>query len=264
MIDARNLDATEPRQAAWARGFATLLRKEASTWTGTTAAWLQPLLWLALLVGPLTLPLYLMRDVFEAETTGVLSVATEMFFTFVALAPAIGAVILMQGSVITERQLGTAAWILSKPVGRASFLLAKVAAHGVALLVAALALPGAAAYALLSLENGAPLASGPFVTGLGLAALHVTFYLVLTLALGAVTAIRGIVLAVPLALLLGSDVILGLVPDAGLVTPWLLPRFASAAAQGMTPPTTLPVVATLAWGVALVAVAIWRFGREDL
>lgn len=264
MSDVRTLDATRPRGGAWGRGFGNLLRKEASAWIGTRSIWLQPLVWLAVLVGPLLLPLYGMRELFEAEANGVLGVATEMFFTFGALAPAIGAVVLMQGSVIAERQLGTAAWVLSKPVGRTAFLLAKLVAHGLALLLAALALPGVVAYALLSWENGALLPALPFLAGLGVAALNVTFYLVLTLALGAVTGVRGVVLAVPLALLLGGDVILGLAPDLAQVTPWLLGRFASLVAQGGTLPTALPLVATVLWCVVFMGVGLWRFGREDL
>ncbi len=264
MTDAQPAETKRPRRPSGLRGFAALAGKEASAWTRTRSLWLQPLMWTALLVGPMLLPLYLMRDVFEAETTGVLSTAMEMFFGIAALAPAIGAVILMQGSVIGERQLGTAAWILSKPVGRTAFLLAKLATHGVALLTASLVLPGLLAFALLSLENGASLLVLPFVAGLGVAAVHISFYLILTLALGALTSVRAVVLAVPLALMLGGDVILGIAPRLASVTPWLLTRFTTVAARGEALPTSLPLVATVAWAVAFMAFAVWRFGREDL
>ncbi|MFO7592080.1 MAG: ABC transporter permease subunit [Acidimicrobiia bacterium] len=264
MMDTRAAENGRGDRAAGLRGFANLVRKEASAWTGTRSGWLQPLVWMAVLIGPLVLPLYLMRDVFEAETNGVLATGLEMFFGLAALAPSLGAVILMQGSVVSERQLGTAAWVLSKPVGRAAFLLAKLVAHGAALLVAALVLPGLVAYALLSIENGAPLPALSFAAALGVAALHVTFYLVLTLALGAVTDVRAVVLAVPLVLMLGGDVILGLAPRLAEVSPWLLSRFTIVVANGEALPTYLPLVATVLWSAAFTAIAIWRFGREDL
>lgn len=264
MSDARTVDVDRTTGPESSRGFVALVAKEAGAWTRTRSVWLQPLVWSALLVGPMLLPLYVMRDLFEAETNGVLATALEMFFGIVALAPAIGAVVLMQGSVIGERQLGTAAWVLSKPVGRTAFLLAKLTTHGVALLLASVLLPGLVAFALLSLENGAPLPAIPFAAGLAVAAVNVTFYLVLTLALGAVTNVRAVVLAVPLALMLGGDVIMGLAPRLAQITPWILSRFAVVVARGEPLPTSLPLVATLVWAVAFLTIAIVMFGREDL
>lgn|SRR5690606_30238371 len=246
------------------RGFGNVFRKELSSWTGTRSRWVQPLVWLAVLIGPLLLPLYLMREVFAAQAAGVLAMGLEMFFTLAALAPAVGAVLLMQGSVITERQLGTAAWVLSKPVGRSAFLLAKLTANAAALLIAATLLPGAVAYGLLSLEHGAPLALDSFLRALALDAVNVLFYLTLTLALGALVNNRGVVLAVPLALLLGGDLVLSLAPGLASVTPWVLGRFAAVVAQGQALPSAWPVLASLGWCVVLLAAALWRFGREDL
>lgn len=57
------------------------------------------------------------------------------------------------------------------------------------------------AYALLSVERGAALPLPPFVAALGLSALNLLFYLVLTLALGAIVRVRGVALGVPLALI---------------------------------------------------------------
>src|SRR5690606_1253934 len=124
--------------------------------------------------------------------------------------------------------------------------------------------PGAFAYGLLSLENGAPLALGSFLGGMALAAANVLFYLTLTLALGALVDNRGVVLAVPLALLLGGDLVLGLGPALASVTPWVLGRFAAVVGQGDALPSAWPLLATLVWCALLVAAGLWRFGREDL
>ena len=204
-----------PRGSPWhgaLRGFGNVFRREVSSWTGTRSWWLQPLVWVVILIGPLLLPLYLMREAFAAKASGVLATGLEMFFTLAAVAPAVGAVLLMHGSVITERQLGAAAWVLSKPVGRSAFLIAKLLANALALFVAAIIAPGAVAYALLSVENGAALAPCPFLAALVVSAVNVLFYLTLTFALGSMVNSRLVVLAVPLALLLGGDLVLGFAP----------------------------------------------------
>lgn len=256
--------APERARAVWWTGFANLLRKEIAAWTGRRTWWVQPGIWLLVLTGPMMLPLALMREVFAAETEGVFAVARQMFFGLGSSAPAIGAVLLMQGSVVTERELGTAAWVLSKPVTRSAMLLAKLVVNATALLLAAFALPGAVAFVLLSRENGAALPLAPFATALGLAAVNVLFYLVLTLALGATVRSRGVVLAVPLAALLAGDLLLGVLGRFGEITPWLVARFVPFVAEGGALPTILPVAATFAWIVVLMVLAVVAFGREDL
>lgn len=102
--------------------------------------------------------------------------------------------------------------------------------------------------------------------GLGLAALNVIFYLVLTLSLGAISDNRVVVLAVPLAVLLGGDLILGLMPGLAQVTPWLLGRLGGLVAQGGVAGGALaaPSLSTLAWCVVFVAAGLRAFEREDL
>ena len=154
--------------------------------------------------------------------------------------------------------------MLSKPVSRTAFLLAKLAAHGLALLIASLVVPGVAAYVMLSGETVGMFPVGGFLVALALAALNVIFYLSLTLGLGAFTSSRGVVVAVPLALLLGGDLILNFAPDLAQVMPWVLGRFGSLAAQGQGLPTVVPVAATAAWTVVFTVAAVVRFEREDL
>lgn len=261
---ASERSAAARRDAVWWTGFVNLLRKEIAAWTGRRTWWVQPGIWLLVLVGPTTLPLYLMREVFAAETEGVFEVARQMFFGLASSAPAIGAVLLMHGSIVTERDLGTAAWVLSKPVTRSAMLLAKLAVNAAALLLAAFVLPGVVAFALLSRENGAALPLAPFASALGLAALTTLFYLVLTLALGATVRSRGVVLAVPLATLLAGDLLLGVLGRLGEITPWLVARFVPFVAAGGPLPTVVPMAATVAWCAALMVLAVVAFGREDL
>lgn len=255
----------QPATAAGSlRGFGNLWRQEAAAWTRTRARWLQPLLWVGLLNGLMTFPLLFMRDLFTPEFGSPAVAATDMFFSLAALATAAGAVLLAHGTIIGERQQGTAAWVLSKPVARSAFVLAKFAALAVGLLLTAVALPAAIAYALLSLEVGAPLPAGPFVAAAGILALSLTWYLALTLMLGTLLDARAAVLAIPLALLVGGDVLIAVWGGFGMLGPWVLGRAASLLAQGGPLLSPWPLVASTVGALVFIGVAMWRFERQEL
>lgn len=246
------------------RGLANLLRKEAAAWTRTRLGLVQLVLWPALLLGLQALPLLAMRDVFTAEFGSPADAALDMFLSLGALAPAAGAVILAHGAIIGERQLGTAAWVLSKPVSRSAFVLAKLAVLSAGLLLCAVALPAVLSYGLQALERGAVLPPLPYLAATGLLALHLLWYLSLTLLLGTLTNARGAVLALPLVALVGGDVLIGAWPALAEAGPWLLGRMAVVLATGGPLLSVWPIVSTAAASVLFVALALWRFGREEL
>lgn len=255
--------AAAPTRVA-GRAFATLARKEAWGWLRSHAWWSQPAIFSVVLVGSLALPLVLLRDTFAAEPGGVVGAAVGMFTSLAGVAPAIGAVLWFQNALVGERQSGTAAWILSKPVPRWAIPVAKLAVNGGLLLVASLLVPAALAYAVLGLEAGGPPGMGAFAAAVAIVALHTAFYAALTLAVGAATDVRGAVMAVPLAVLLTGDLIVGVVPALGGVSPWLLGRGAGLVAQGQAFPVPSALPATAALTAAALAFALWRFGRQDL
>ena len=262
--DASAAGRLQPRdERGWRRGFVNLLRNEVGAWTQTRTWWVQFAIWIGILNGLLLLPLVLLRDMFTAEASGPLASGIEMFFTIGALAPSIGIVILTHGAIITERQLGTAAWVLSKPVSRTAFVLAKFVANALGILVTGVLAPAVIAYAALSIEHGAPLPAGSFAGATGLIALTVLFYLSLTIVLGTLLRARGPVLAVPIVLLLVGDGLVGLWPALAHVGPWLLGRMAMLIAQGMPLLSGWAVLTTAGLSVAFLALAIWRFGREE-
>ena len=245
------------------RGFANLLRKELATWTRTRSGWVQLVLWLAVLNGLMTLPLVFMREMFAGEMGSPFTAAMDMFFNLGALVPYAGVVILAHGAIIAERQLGTAAWVLSKPVARSSFVLSKFVAYGIALLVLALALPGLVAYGALSLEAGAPLDAPRFAAGVGMLALGLLWFLALTLMLGTLASARGVVLAVPLVLLVAGDMLIMLWPTLAELGPWMLGRMAMLVAEGGPLLSPWPLLSTALGTAASLTVALWRFGREE-
>ena len=247
----------------WRSGLANLLRKDLATWTRTRTGWVQVLVWVALLNGLLTLPLVFMRDLFTTEFGGNFDAALDMFFNLAAMIPYAGVVILAQGAIIGERQLGTAAWVLSKPVSRSAFVLGKFAALALGMLVSAVAIPALIAYGALSLEFGAPLDAVRFAAAVGIVALGLLWYLALALMLGTLVQQRGVVLAVPLVSIVAGDMLIAVWGGLGELGPWLLGRIALVVVQGGPLLSPWPLVATALTTVAFIAVALWRFEREE-
>lgn len=262
-VDTRTERPARTERAAARSGFRNLLRSDARAFWGTHQWWLQSLLWLGIIVGLLVAPLSFAREIFEGEGEHILTTATGMFFTLAALGPAIAAIIHMQNAIVGEKQLGTAAWVLSKPVSRTAFVLSKFTSRAFGLLTTALVVPSIVSYALLSLENGAPLPIANFLAALGLVVLVVLFYLAFTLMLGTLFDSRGAVIALPLVLLLTGDLLIGTVPFAVQLLPASLPDLATLLALGEPLPLWLPIVATALWTAFFVLVAVWRFGREE-
>lgn len=258
------MTSPDRRSGVARRALATLIAKEASAWRRGHAWWSQPLIFLGLTAGGLALPLSLLRDVFASEPGGILAGAASVLSGLLATAPAIAAVLWFQNALIGERQSGTAAWILSKPVPRWTVPASKLIVHAGGTLLVAIAVPGALAWVVLSASLPAAPPLAPFAAALLVLALHALFYASLSLALGAAFDARGVVVAVPLAMLLGGDLLLSAVPAAAHVTPWLLGRGAGALMQGAAFPVPWALPSTAVAICALLGVTFLAFGRRDL
>jgi hypothetical protein len=82
---------------------------------------------------------------------------------------------------------------------------------------------------------------------------------------------RGAVMGIPLVIILGFPFFPMLLPSSFEFLPYGLtmsagetPSVALALALGQPIPSLTPVIANVAWIVLFVAVAIWRFQREEL
>ncbi len=202
----------------------------------------------------------------NAET--IASTKVEVFgelFPSLLLSTALGAIVAALGAIVGERQRGTAAWILSKPVGRGAFILAKFVAYATALIPLAVVAPATVFYGERILFLGAPPALGPHLAIVALATLHLLWYLSLTLFLGTMVQGHGAVAGVGLGVLFGGQMLTEVVPALALVIPHGLTGIARALSLGQALPPTWPltvgaVVVTVA---ALIALTLWRFGREE-
>jgi ABC-2 type transport system permease protein len=252
-------------EPGWRRGFANLLRNENRMWWGTRKWLIHLLLWLILLNG-----LILLVGLTEGRETNnpvpIYQTLIQVFFQVGALATAIGMVTTAQGAIVREKQLGTAAWVLSKPVSRSAFVLAKFAAYAVGFLCLATLVPSAIFYGeSLFLAARAPQLAG-FLAGVGIMVIHTLFYLALTLLLGTLFNTRGPISGIAMGVLFVGFLPPNLIPVAArLVLPWTLKDSAVGLVLGSELPAVwpIPLVATGLWTVLFLGVALWRFGREE-
>jgi ABC-2 type transport system permease protein len=172
------------------------------------------------------------------------------------------AVLLAMGAVATEKERGTAAMILSKPVGRAGFLVAKLLAIGLTLGVStAIASAGAWFYTLVLFE---PLPVAGVAAAAALQWLTLMAWATITF-LGS-TLTRSSLAAAGLGIVAFIVVgILGVLPNVGRYLPTGLGAPARALALGQAWPDVLgPIVATVGLIGAMIVVAWLAFRRQEL
>lgn len=246
----------------WRGGFGNLLGKELGQWWKTRTWWVQTLIWILILNGVSTI-VALTETGIPAEK---LQEVIQTFLPMAAGAVGIGTVIVVQGAVVGEKQLGTAAWVMSKPASRAAFILAKTVAYTIGFWVTALIIPATLFFIITRLLIPAPLPLLPFLTGVAVAALSQLFYLMLTLMLGTLANSRGPIAGIGIGFILTGLLLKGFIPQViMLVMPWYLPDISAGLALQQPLPDIwpIPLVATGCWIAVFTAVALWRFNHEE-
>jgi ABC-2 type transport system permease protein len=251
--------------AGWSRGLDNLLGVELGRWFRTNKWWAQILIWAAIINAILAL-------VVISEDSGGTAKLVMLFNVFVGLFATFGVCILMQGAIVGEKQSGTAAWVLSKPVSRPAFVLAKLIANSVGVAVTIVLVQGLIAYLIIYVGSGTMLPPLGFLGGLGVQLVRLFFYITLTLMLGAAFSKRGPVIAIPLLFLFVQELLMGFFPILAKLFPWTLvvppdgSEYLSVAAALMTgsqPLSYLPLATTVGASVLFVALALWIFDRLE-
>jgi len=249
--------------SGWNRGLNNLFRAEFDRWFGTKMWWVQIIVWAAII------DLILIPIALDGGQGGEL---VTIFNIFLGVFAAIGACIIMQGSIVGEKQSGTAAWVLSKPVARQAFILAKLTANSIGIAVTIILAQGLISYLIIALTTDTTLSPLAYLAGLGVQMVNLLFYITLTLMLGAIFAKRGAVIAIPLVFLFAQQFILGLAPALEYVLPWTLAipsideqynSIAAAVMTGTEPLSYLPILTTLFASLLFVAVSLSAFEREE-
>ena len=246
----------------WRVGLANLVRKELGQWWGTRMWWVQTLIWVLPLNG--VAAVIMLQAGMPPEE--LVTEAVQTFLQMGAFAIGIGVVLTIQGAVVGEKELGTAAWVMSKPASRASFVVAKLIGYSVGFLATALLIPSLIFVVQAQLMLPVSLDYGQFALAVAIVALSVLFYVVLTIALGCMFKGRGPVAGLGIGLVLVGQFFKGMIPlPLVMATPWLLGDVATSYALASPPDFNrmVPIIITAAAAVALVCVAIWRFQREE-
>jgi ABC-2 type transport system permease protein len=172
------------------------------------------------------------------------------------------AILVTMGAVAGEKDHGTAAFLLTKPISRGAFLGAKVVAIGV-LLALATALAGLLSWVYTAILFE-PLPIVGYVAAIVLVWLSLAVFAAITL-FASVTARSSIVAGgVGLGALVGAGV-LGAIPGIGAYLPIGLWGAAEQLALGTTPdPFVGPVLVEAAIVGVFVGLAWWAFRRQEL
>lgn len=248
----------------WRHGLNNLLNAELGKWFRSNTWWVQSLIWIGVINAILAGFLWSEGEVDPVEAAG-------FFSLFMGLFPTIAIIIIMQDAIVGEKESGTAAWVLSKPLSRSAFVIAKLTANMAGVFVAMLLLPALVAYLQLAIAAGGLLNPLNFLGGLGVIYINMLFYLTLTLMLGTFFNHRGPVIGIPLALAFGQQILFGLFPFLAQVLPWTLvipygdiePPIAGAIIRGAAPQTLTPLYVTVFLILLFVGLSMWRFEREE-
>jgi ABC-2 type transport system permease protein len=253
------------RERGWRRGFANLLSNEQRQWWGTRKWLVHLFLWIALLNG-----LILLIGVTEGKEanlrTPVYETLIQVFFGVGALATGIGVITTAKGAIVREKQLGTAAWVLSKPVARSAFVLAKFVAYAIGFVSLGVLVPSLVFLAESATLGGRTPELAGFLSAVGLLALHALFYLALALLLGTLFSTRGPIGGIALGVLFAGFLPPTLLPQfVRYLLPWTLKDSAVGLALGSALPAVwaMPVITSVIWIGIFVGAAVWRFGREE-
>lgn len=237
--------------SGWRVGFGNLLSKEWDGFWGTRTWWTQLLIWFVVVQG------FVVIGLVDPGESSAGDAATEAVAAAMGLFAAIGAIVLVQSAIVGEKQSGTAAWVLSKPVSRTAFVVAKFVALGTGVLTTAVLAQAAAAYVVIAVV-AEPVTLGRFAAGIAVLALNLVFYLALSLWLGARSSSRSPVIAVPMTVLFAMW-LFG--RQVGIALPFVAIDLVAGRALSVANVTALVTTAGLT--VAFAVLAVRRIDREE-
>ena len=260
------LAALEPIEAP-AGGFRNLLGKENGEWAAGPSLLAHAVIWI-LIVAVVSAVIAFVRGEMEPGYTpkDINDAGALMFFVLGSVASVIAVVAKTQGAIIGEKQLGTAAWGLSKPASRRAFLLAKLAVHFRWLLMVTLLVPAVVFYGLVTAVSTLPPPPLLFVGGLAILALGLLFYLALSLLLGTVFESRGPLAGTVFGFMVAGFMIANYAPWLTAGFPWLFFQsgFNLVAQERIPAHNLISIPATALWTGLFVLLALRRFERAEL
>ena len=256
-------------ERGWRRGTNNLLQGEFSSWFKSSRWWKHLLMWFGIINVMMVIMVIATKKAAEEGSEGPPMLL--MYGIFGGMCVAFGVMVIMQRFIVGEKRAGTAAWVLSKPVTRTAFVLSRLAVNSLAIVLTSAVVPGLLVYVTFGALTGigwlSPLG---FIAGLMMIVLHTLFWLTLVLMVGTIFESTAGVIAVPMALYFGLWFGSGIIPGLVYISPLLLTfapdqmqSLAASLMLGQPVYSWLPLIATAGYCVIFVAVAIWRFNRQE-
>jgi ABC-2 type transport system permease protein len=254
------------------RGFGLLLRKELLEQTRTMRLYVVAIVFaLFAIISPLTAK-YL-PDIVKALAGSQLSLvgliptattadAVDQFLKNLTQFGALAAILLAMGTVATEKERGTAAFVLTKPVSRAAFLAAKLVAIATDLLVATAVAGVLGYYYTAVLFESLPV--GGYATMCALLWLSLVVYAALTFLGSTLTSSAAAGAGIGIVFLVVTGIVSAL-PNVGGYMPESLAALARAVALGLpSGGVAAPVAVNVGIVLAALLLAWLSFRRQEL
>ncbi len=266
------------RGGGWPAGFGNMLAKEFGEWFGTRRWLSQLVLWAVILGGYIAGLLYVIpllessNPAFKGMTETIFlglppeQGAVTQFFSMAILVGSIAAIILAQDEVIQEKQSGTAAWILSKPVARPAFILTKLVSNIVGLLIFVVSVPGMIVAVEIYLKTHQLVPVLPFMAGLAVVLLGLVFYSSLVIMLGVVSDSRSKVLGIAFGLFFAGTLLKSFIPQIAYVLPIAMDAIGLSILLGMPLPVMLisELISVAVLTIVFIMVALFSFQRKEM
>ena len=259
------------KEKGWRRGLGNLLQGEYSAWFKSSKWWRHLLMWFSII--NVMMGIMIVASAKAAKEGGDGPPVLFMYGIFGGMFVAFGVMIIMQRVLVREKQSGTAAWALSKPVTRTAFVVSRLFVNSIAILLTSVIVPGMILYLMLGLFSDigwlSPLG---FAAALVMVSLHTFYWIALVLMMGTLLESSSGVIAVPMVLYFVFWYGPALIPALIYISPILL-TFSPAPDQmsalsvsfmtGEPVFSAWPLISTVVSCLAFIAVAIQRFNRQE-
>ena len=246
-------------------GLRSLVALEDARWK-KSYNWLKSsLVWLALFNG-----LMYMGLVYTPGLTGVapdVASALIMLYQMLSGICPVGAIIIVHNSLISEKENGTAAWVLSAPVSRASMIISKLGVNLLYTSSITIVLQSVVSYYIIQYATNVSLPIASYYLGVVQMALYLAFWVTLTIMLGVVLDNRGTVMGASLGIMYLHGPVANLasryIPFITQLMPsTLLNSAISSATGGASSPNAIIVVSM--WIILFALFACLRFEELEL
>ena len=170
-------------EKGWRRGLGNLLQGEYSAWFKSSRWWRHLLMWFSII--NVMMGIMIVASAKAAKEGGGGPPVLFMYGIFGGMFVAFGVMIIMQRVLVREKQHGTAAWVLSKPVTRTAFVVSRLVVNSIAILLTSVIVPGVILYIMLGLFSDIGwLSPFGFALALLMVSLHTFYWIALALMMG--------------------------------------------------------------------------------